>query len=404
MALFLEHISVGGPVYHMQVRALGYTPASRDDVYLSFGPAAGARCDARSGRLPACRDLSVNGVVDSRINPGEDRTLTYGGRLGHQPLPIFGRDFSSVALLSPQVLFSPNGFSFGGVNDRLNSVQLDGAAIQDLKQGFGREAGLIALPPEAVKEVKVLSAPFDVRYGNFAGGLIQAVSKSGSNRWEGSVYGDLEGLGLNGTNPDGTKGGQNTRHEAGLTLGLPIVHDRLAGFVSANGIDNLFFTPRIPTPDTTGGAADSAGVGIRYATMVRFQEILRNTYGVDPGTIASGGFRFSNRSLFAKLTAQLGINSRLELSHDYLYHKDASPFTGGFNAGFTSNAEQDPTHDNTTQLNWTAAFGARWANELVLARTSRQHRCIPNSSIPTIKFRRTTDSSSPAFRRSAETR
>ena len=61
--------------------------------------------------------------------------------------------------------------------------------------------GLTAFTPEAVQELQVLTAPFDVRYGNFAGGLINAVTRSGSNRLEGSVVGYLEGTGLSGTDP-----------------------------------------------------------------------------------------------------------------------------------------------------------------------------------------------------------
>ena len=65
--------------------------------------------------------------------------------------------------------------------------------------------GLNAFTPEAVKELQVLSAPFDVRYGNFAGGLINAVTKSGTNRVEGSILGDFESAELTGTDATGSR-------------------------------------------------------------------------------------------------------------------------------------------------------------------------------------------------------
>ena len=68
--------------------------------------------------------------------------------------------------------------------------------------------------------------------------------------------------------------------------------------------------------DTTGGA-DSAGVGIRYASAVRFQNILRNTYGVEPGSFAAAPGRRPSGNLFAKVTVQPAVNNRLELSHNY---------------------------------------------------------------------------------------
>ena len=97
------------------------------------------------------------------------------------------RDYTELALLSPQVTKSPNGgLSFAGQHDRFNSIQIDGTNNID---PFGRSGsgngtpgwavGLTAFTPEAVKELQVVTAPFDVRYGNFAGGLINAVTSSG---------------------------------------------------------------------------------------------------------------------------------------------------------------------------------------------------------------------------------
>ena len=84
-----------------------------------------------------------------------------------------------------------------------------------------------------MKELQVLSAPFDVRYGNFAGGLINAVTRSGTNRVEGSILGYLESADLAGTDATGSRGSEFSRKELGLTLGAPIVRDRVAVFVNA---------------------------------------------------------------------------------------------------------------------------------------------------------------------------
>ena len=72
-----------------------------------------------------------------------------------------------------------------------------------------------------MKELQVLTAPFDVRYGNFAGGLINAVTRSGSNRVEGSILGYLESTDLSGTDSTGSRGEEFNRKEFGLTLGAP---------------------------------------------------------------------------------------------------------------------------------------------------------------------------------------
>ncbi len=175
-----------------------------------------------------------------------------------------------------------------------NSIQIDGTNNNDLfGSAFsgngtpGWAVGLTAFTPEAVKELQVVTAPFDVRYGNFAGGLINAVTRSGSNRVEGSILGYFEGDGLSGTDSTGGRGEDFNRKEFGLTLGAPIVRDRVAFFLNA-ALRRQVFPQSVPAPtsDTTGGA-DSAGVGIRYESLVRFQDLLR-VHGVEPGSFSAG--------------------------------------------------------------------------------------------------------------------
>ena len=130
-----------------------------------------------------------------------------------------------------------------------------------------------------------------------------------------------------------------------MSVGGPIVHDRLAFFLDA-GFRRQSTPQSIPAPgaDTTGGA-DSAGIGIRYGSAIRFRDILRNSYGVDPGDFETRAHRLPSGSLFAKVTAQLGVNSRLEVSHNW-FHADQR-FEGGHDygfIGFSSNALQIPLH------------------------------------------------------------
>ena len=211
---------------------------------------------------------------------------------------MVGRDFTNLALLSPQVSRGPNGLlSVAGLNERYTSVQLDGTVANSVRNDGGTgvfgipipgfDFGNFALPVEAVAALQVSAAPFDVREGSFAGGLIKAISQSGSNEWHGSLYSYFQNEKLSGHNPDGTREDPFSRGELGLTLGGPIVHDRLAFFLSAGGRRQDF--PQLvgtPGSDTTGGA-DSAGIGIRYASLLRFQDILRRTYGVEPGSFTS---------------------------------------------------------------------------------------------------------------------
>jgi hypothetical protein len=388
---FIEYLSVGGP-YRIEVRAVGYEPMRRDSVFLALGQ----RLTVHFSLTPAVirlHEITVTGTDDPRFSMARTGPAQIIPESTIARLPVRGRDYAELAILSPQVTRSPNGgLSFTGQHDRLNSIQIDGTNNNDL---FGRAGsgngtpgwavGLTAFTPEAVRELQVVTAPFDVRYGNFAGGLINAVTRSGSNRVEGSMVGYLEGAGLSGTDSTGSRGADFNRKEFGLTLGAPIVRDRVAIFLNAS-LRRQVFPQSVPAPtsDTTGGA-DSAGVGIRYQSLVRLQELLRD-HRVDPGDFTAGQSRAPTRNLFAKVTAQLGVNSRLELSHNYGHGNDQQE-TGLREPGFyslSSSGSQTPETIHATRLAWTAAFGGRFSNELTLARVDDRRTCLPSSDFPSV--------------------
>lgn len=384
---FVEYLTVGGP-YRIEIRAVGFAPARRDSVFLALGQ----RHTADFTLVPAIvhlDEITVSGEGDRRFSAARTGPAQVISDSTFARLPVSRRDYTELALLSPQVTRSPNGaLSFTGQHDRLNSIQIDGTNNNDL---FGRAAsgngtpgwavGLTAFTPEAVKELQVVTAPFDVRYGNFAGGLINAVTRSGSNRVEGSMVGYLEAAGLSGTDSAGSRGADFNRKEFGLTLGAPIIRDRVAIFLNAS-LRRQVFPQSVPAPtsDTTGGA-DSAGVGIRHQSLVRFRDLLRD-HGVDPGTFTAGRSRAPARNLFAKVTAQLGVNSRLELSHNYGHGNDQQE-TGRREPGFyalSSSGSRNPETIHATRLAWTTAFGTRFSNDLRLARVDDRRACLPNSN------------------------
>jgi hypothetical protein len=385
---YLEHLSVGGP-YRVEVRAIGFQPAARGELTLSLGQRYQADFTLTPGvvQLP---EITVALDADPRINSGRTGPAQIISQETISRLPIPDRNFLTLAVLSPQVAVSPNGgLSFAGQHERYNSIQIDGTTDNDLfaAGGGGPPLGLRAFSPEAVKEIQVITAPFDVRYGNFAGGLINAVTKSGSNRFQGSVFGYVESAGLTGRDSAGNRETAFSNREGGFVLGGPILRDRLAFFVDA-GYRRRTVPQEVPAPtsDTTGGA-DSVGVGIRYETLTRFQNILRNTYGVEPGSFAFADRHASSWSLFGKLTANLGVNSRIELSHnrprDTAENQALERFRGFYELSSLSTTDHGGL--DATRLTWTAGLGRRMANELVMARLAGSGKCSPGAGFPEIE-------------------
>jgi hypothetical protein len=392
---YLEQLSVGGP-YVVEVHALGFAPVRRPGLLLALGQRLNLDLALRPAALQL-ETITVQADIDPLTNPGRTGPAQDIAESTMARLPVSGRDFSQLALLSPQVALGPSGgLSIAGQPDRLNALQIDGATNNDLLGSSflggigtpGQDLGARTLSVEAIKELQIVSAPFDIRFGNFAAGLVNAVTKSGTNRLEGSLSGFFSDRGLVGKGPDGGRGGDFETKELGFTLSGPILRDRAAFFLDA-GIQRSFFPESYPLigTDTTGGA-DSVGTGIRYASAIRFRDILRNTYGVEPGDPGAFPFRVPSGNVFAKLTVQLGVNSRLEVSHNYAHSVPRiveSRDRGVFGIyTLTSSVFALPVTTNATRLTWTASFGGRYTNELVAARLREADRCSPASVFPSI--------------------
>jgi hypothetical protein len=393
-----EYLSVGGP-YVVEARAIGFAPVSVPEILLSLGE----RRRADFTLLPAVLELpeiAVTAQTDPLVNPARSGpALTLGDTLISR-MPVRSRDFAQLVYLSPQAVLTPSGgVSIAGQSDRLNGFQIDGATNLDLigfagGGGFGTPAassGVRTLSVEALRELQILTAPFDVRYGTFAGGLVNAVTHSGSNRWRGSLSAYFEDEALTGRDSTGVRAEDFSTRELAFTLGGPIVQDRGAFFLDL-GLQRDLIPQSVPgiRSDTIGGA-DSAGVGIRYASAVRFQEILRDNYGVDAGSFAAAPVRQPSRNVFAKVTLQPAVNNRLELSYNYGHGNPEFP---GFRAAYdyyalTSNGNELPGTINAGRLTWTVALGSRLSNELNLAylRVRERERCLSSSPFSEVVVR-----------------
>jgi len=393
---YFDQVAVGGP-YRVEVRAIGFARSTKDSLFLSLGERRSLDV-VMSPVAVSLPELSVTAVADPRIGPARTGPAQTIAETTLVRLPVLGRDVTLAALLSPQVARSPTGgLTFAGQSSLLNSLQIDGSSNNDLLAvilngstgiptiGNGSDA---RLPIESVKELQVVSAPFDVRFGTFAGGLINAVTRSGTDRLQGSVFGYFENQDLAGATSANELQASFSIGEAGFTLGGPLIRGRAYFFLA--GDIRRTIAPReavLIGSDTTGGA-DSAGVGIRYPSVVRFQQILKDVYGLDAGE----NIRRSNNSagghLFAKLTVPLGVNQRLEISHDFMPTSFRS--TSGFHEpygryGLSSGAWETPETANVTRLTYAAALGPHITNEVKLTRMSDNSTCSNYATYPLIE-------------------
>jgi hypothetical protein len=361
---FITGLEVGG-AYSLTARRIGYAAQTRDGLRISLGQTL--RSDFVL--VPQAEQLSAVTVTatveNSVISASHTGVGTQISDSAIARLPTLNRDFTDFAKLAPQVSTAGNGLSGGGVNNRFNNIQIDGASNADL---FGLSStptpgGLSnakSITIEAVKEYQVLLSPFDVRQGNFTGLLINAVTKSGTNDIDGSIFGFFRDQGLTRSQPYLNDFRQT---QFGGSLGGPIVKDKIFFFVAGE-------LQRQQQP-SDGPSVSSSDSPVTQAQIDAFNASLE-PYGVNAGTGAAIDKKNPNTNLFGRLDFNLPYNSRLVLRHNYVsaendvFFRDVST-TATPTFPLTSNkyAITNKTNSTVGQLftNW--ASGA--SNELLLS-------------------------------------
>jgi hypothetical protein len=387
----VEDMAVGGP-YRIEARAIGFAPVARAGIVLALGQRRSLEIALEPTPLEL-PELTVHATADPALDPGRTGPAEIIGANTIAGLPNLGRDFLDLTLLSPQVALSPSslfsrsgGIVIGGQSRMMNSFRVDGGLNHDLYRGGlpGRETLPRPISFQALEEIQVHAAPFDVRHAGFTGGLVNAVTKSGSNTVHGSVFVFLGDQAIVGTNATGDEAGDFTNWQFGGSVGGPLIRDRVHYYLSLDLQRRTIADPGPLITDTLAGA-DTALIGISYESAVRFQDILSDTYGLDPGTLGPVDAPWPAEDVFGKLSFQLGTNSHLELSHHYRngdLTRGPERRPGLYALSSVTQRNLSVTH--SSRLIWTSLLAGRWSNELIVGYVRVRDRCEPNGTYPRI--------------------
>jgi hypothetical protein len=309
-SFLVQGLEVGGP-YSVAVRHLGSEPQTQNDIRVTLSQIT--RVDFKLvASATVLAGITTTGersgalIAPSRTGIGTTITDTMVSRL-----PSLNRDFVDFARLTPQIAVVPgSGISGGGINNRFNSIQIDGVSESDLfgigstgTPGSGVSAKSISV--ESVKEYQVLLSPFDVRQGNFVGALINAVTKSGTNTLSGSAYGYVRDQQMTRTQDYLSAFNQK---QYGFSLGGPIMKDKIFFFVNPE-----FQTQTQPTPGPFIGSVDAT---VTQAQIDAFNTALA-TYGIAGGTGAIIPQENPLTNVFGRLDFNLPWSSRARVSLNY---------------------------------------------------------------------------------------
>jgi outer membrane receptor protein involved in Fe transport len=300
-----------GSGYVVTVRRIGYTPVTRENQAVTLGQIT--RVDVSlTQQATTLGQVTISAEIDPVITASKTGVGTTIGDSAMRRLPTLNRNFTDFMALTPQVSTSGPGMSGGGTNNRYNNIQIDGANESDLF-GLGStgqpggQAGGKSIGIEAVKQYQVLVSPYDVSYGNFAGALVNAITKSGTNEYSGSAYWYFRDQQMERKASYVTKFKQT---QTGFTLGGPIIKDRIHFFTNfeVQGQQNPASGPYLGGPFTNVPAA---------ADISRLSAIAQS-YNL-PATGA--GQRWNENPLTNSLVRldiqKLPFNSTLTLRNNY---------------------------------------------------------------------------------------
>ena len=236
----IQGMRAGGP-YTVEISYIGYKTKEIKNVTLKLGEMSDLSTQLEE-------DAHALGEVVVKGKLGLDASKT-GAAASYSAkdianMPSISHSIGDITRMNPMVSVSQSGaMSFAGVNNRYNSFQVDGAVNNDVfgltsNGQNGGQAGTQPISTETIDQVQVSVAPFDVRQSGFTGGAINAITKSGTNTFHGSVYGNWLNKDLIGSKytlmngKDSQKYDDETDYRYGVTLGGPIIKNKLFFFAN----------------------------------------------------------------------------------------------------------------------------------------------------------------------------
>ncbi|MBT8405097.1 MAG: carboxypeptidase regulatory-like domain-containing protein, partial [Gemmatimonadetes bacterium] len=376
----------GGP-YTLTVQALGFAEERREGLMLQVGEVTTINLELRVEALEL-EGVQVDVQRDEIFNPAQVGPATLLNERVVESMPILSRDITELALLSPLVKTTESGgFSVAGQNDRYNSLLIDGVLNKDmfgLTSGGvpGGQAGAKLLPLDAVTQYEVLVAPFDVRLSGFTGGVMNAVTRSGTNDWRvrAAAVNRNEALMGDLVLPTGSVEASGVdRSLFALSAGGPLVRDRGQVYIAAEA------ESRSRPPSGFNLFRDAPSV-VRIAPdqLGDLQESLASQFDLDAGTGGAYALEQQLANVFARVDWNFPGGSRLTVRNIFsLTTNDESPNRSAFDEyELSSNGVERRSMSNTTSFQLFSPISAMVSNQLDLSVQRVTDETTPNSTFP----------------------
>ncbi|MGE5518751.1 MAG: TonB-dependent receptor [Candidatus Dadabacteria bacterium] len=415
----LPNVRIGGP-YSVKITYTGLQAYTHEGFNLELG-----------------QPYSINAVLGQNLQSLETVVVTGRGRRAPEKvgastnigsrqlatLPTISRSIADFTRITPQ---SNGSTGFAGRDPRYNNIQIDGA---NLNNNFGLSndplpgGGSNPISLDALDEISVNIAPFDVRQGNFTGAGINAVTRSGDNTYRGSIYGFYRNQSFNGTHTAGSDLPplvQTSNKTYGARFGGPIIRNKLFFFVNAEQEDRVFPSTSLRPlqPGLTVGQSNVSATPLD--SLRKLSDYMRSTYGYETGVYDNlPTFGAKNHKIIGRVDWNISNNHKLTVKYSdfvstnpnngVIINGTSMPGGGGAilstgtstysltrlgNNRFSTNSYgfensnygfTDKVRSGTIELN--SKVGTKMSNQLIGTLTKiRDTRSFKGSFFPTIDF------------------
>ena len=340
-------------------------------------------------------EIVVSSHQDNDLNADRTGAATNISKKEIDALPTISRSTSDYTRLTPQA----SGGSFGGRNSYYNNFSLDGSIFNN---SFGLDVptpgGQTNAQPvslDAIDQIQVTLAPYDVRQGGFTGAGINSVTKSGTNTFKGSVYSFIRNESM-----IGKKVGNLELENPNLSYGLygfrvggPILENKLFFFVNAE-------MERREEPATTLLASKPGSSGanvsnVSASDLDEIQKTLKDVYGYETGAYENYNHKTENEKLLAKIDWNINQDHDFSFRYNYLRSwRDVLPHPAISAGGRGPNLNSLPFENTSYIINndinsfvsqLTSRFGNNYSNHLTVAYTAfRDYRESKSANFPSI--------------------
>ncbi|MEO0555175.1 MAG: TonB-dependent receptor [Bacteroidota bacterium] len=387
----IPNMRVGGP-YEITVSFIGYQTYSGSGIFLSLGETFNVSVQLASTTTELNEVvITAGGVYDN--NQNGQKSVVDLETINN--LPTISRAIGDFARFNPLANISEDdgdGFeiSLGGQNNRYNTLYIDGAVNNDVfgLSGSGTNGGQTGVQPisiDAIEQFQVAVAPFDVRQSGFAGGSINAVTRSGTNEFEGSAYYFVRNEDFAGKTP--TNDDSETRRELspftaktyGFRLGGPIIKDKLFFFANYERQDDE--TPQPFDFNDYDGDSDLAGIAA-------IRNKLISDFNYDPGIFDNNTRTLESDKVLAKIDWNINQKHKLSVRHSYVKAENLEARRSDSETiNFINGSEFFETTTNSTALELNSTVSENSFNKLKIGVTIvRDDRDPSGSDFPTVRI------------------